>query len=207
MKHIKTGNLLIVLITIFLINPFYSHAEQKQKLPRSYDSITIGMLVKDFKKLTNREPTGCATCVEGELNVDLYLMEESIPAHMRKKPFDEKPIKLRDAYLIYQPTALQPEKVGCYFYEGKLYAIVLVDVKDTLEAVKNRYIKALGKQPIVVNHGTGVAELRWENSSTLLRIAYLTEEEKGKIVSLDITYADIKLMARLSPVKKLPWNN
>lgn len=200
MKSRRRLSILIFFIGAFLLfNNFYVKAEQKQKLPRSFGPITLGMSVKDFKKLTNIEPTHCATCVEGELNADFYLDEKTIPEHMRKKPFKEKPIKLKDAYLNYQPMALQPEKVGCYFYKGKLYSIVLVGVKDTLEAVKSRYIKALGKQPAVVNHGTEISELRWEDSSILLRIAYLTEDEKGGIASLDITYGDIKLMSQVPP--------
>lgn len=194
MKHIKTGSLLFVLIVIFLIKPLYSYAE-KQKLPRAYGPIYLGMSIEEFKKAVNKDPRDgwCATCAEGELLIELLISKE------KGKKFNLlEAITFPDANITYQLPALQPEFVECRFYKDKLYFIHMDGVKEIPEVVKNRYSKTLGK-PLSDNaYSNGLSELVWKDDRTKLSVGYSTDS-KETIDDISIDYTDLKIAAQVPP--------
>ncbi len=68
-------------------------------------------------------------------------------------------------------------------------------VKDKVEAVKARYETAIGKPSGVDAWDSGVSQLRWENISTMLRVAFTTQSNGANTV--EITYGDLKIMKQL----------
>lgn len=195
----KKGSLLIpFLVALILCWSNNAHAGQKQKLPRYFGPLYLGMSVKEFKKIVDVSIGRCVHCAEDELQADLYISKRMTEHYSwnLKKPL--KPIKLKDAYIKFQPRELQPELVTCLFYKNVLYRIIMSDVEDKLDSVRSRYVKALGKPTAVDVWDTGLSQLRWENSSTFLSVVYSTKEVGIDV--LEIAYTDLKIM------KKIPKN-
>jgi len=189
--HIKKTYhyLLSFLVLSFFLTSSCAYAGQKQELPRSYGSISLGMSVEAFKKITNADLGRCVNCAKEELEADLFIDKDTA------KLFNKTAFVISGSTLKYQTSNLQPEWISCFFYKGRLYSIVMSGVKDKLEAIKKRYETALGKPSGVDAWDSGVTELRWEDLFTLLRVAY-TAKPDG-VNTVEITYSDLKIMKML----------
>lgn len=184
------------ILSIFIILLLFSittNAEQKQKLPRSYGPLYLGMSVKEFKKIADVEMGQCVHCAEGELHAVLTVDEKTA------KFFETTLIVLDKASLKYQPTTLQPEDATCFFYKEILYKIEMHNIKGYVESIKNRYVKALGEPTTINVWDTGISKLTWEDSSTSLEVLYSTEQ-KGIGFSL-IVYTDLKILKQVPKEK------
>lgn len=195
---------IIVTLSIFvslLLLGTALNAEQKQKLPRSYGPLYLGMSVKEFKKTFTGVDIGrCVHCAEDELEADMCIKKE----HMHTNLCDNvNPIKFTNAYIKFQPKELQSDSITCFFYKGLLYDIVMTDVKVKVDLVKKRYIKALGNPDSVDVWDTGLSQLRWKNSSTILGITFDTETSSKKDDSdfIEIRYTDLKILKQIPQEK------
>jgi alpha-glucosidase (family GH31 glycosyl hydrolase) len=154
--------------------------------------MVLGMSVDSFKIKFNLQPSGCATCEKGEQYASFYL-DKNEANYFGKEPTIVK--NLQNGKLTYLTTSFKPKVVHCYFYAGKLYSITFSGMRSTLASIQDKYINKLGKPTDVDVWDTGISQLRWENASTRLTVAYHTAE-KG-LDELDITYADVNIMAKM----------
>jgi len=186
--HIKSthNHVLPFIVLLFLLISNFVYSGQKQELPRSYGPLILGMSIKAFKAITGADPLWCATCVKDELEATLHTNKEEA-RRLRGKHFISS-----GASLKYQPPNLQPKSIHCFFYKDRLYLIVMSYIRDEVEAVKARYEAILGKPTGVDVWDTGISQLRWETSSTMLRVAYMTKT--SGIDWLEISYGDLKIM-------------
>jgi len=178
-------------VALILFLNYDAYAANSQRLPRSFGALYLGMSVKEFRKIVDVPINRCVQCSEDELEADLYFNERQYSWELGRYL---EPIKLNNAYIKYQPKELQPEYMVCYFYKNVLYSIEMKNVKATLISVKSRYVKALGKPTAIDVWDTGLSQLRWENSSTLLSVIYTTKT--AGIDYLAISYTDLKITSQ-----------
>lgn len=203
----KVRNVLIMTVGMMLLlsSAYHSEAGQKQKLPRTFGTIYLGMSVEAFKKLTHLEPTQCVHCVEGEMFTVFFVESMTEGTFYFKElimlkegyEYQKRPFRLKNTYLTHQPITLQPERIECYFYGGKLYGIIFNEVAGAIDAVKNKYIKIFGQPTSITNFGTGISEVVWENSASYLIINYSTGRKS--IDMLTIKYTDKDVAAHVPP--------
>jgi len=178
-----------VFSTLFLLNIAYANEAGKHRLPRSFGPVTLGMTVKVFQRIAKVEVGRCVHCRKKELYAYFYI-DKKAAEHFR-----EEPIGIKRAYLEYQPNTLRPEAVHLFFYEDRLYSIIMTGVKDTIKSVRSQYVKVFGNPSGVETWGSGLSELRWQRSSTQLTVTYATQK-KG-IDNLEVRYVDMRIMEKI----------
>ncbi len=191
MKTRTTSNLILALATLAVLIGEPDQGGSKGELPRAFGPIVLGMSVEAFRKVVPVDISGCVHCGENELYAT-FSFGDAKPAFSKHAT-----LNLKGANLVYQPKSLKPDLVSCYFYKGKLYGITMDGIRDTVAAVKDRYVSALGKPSGETDFGTGVAELSWESRLTTLLLTYPTTRKATEPNLLQIRYGDTKVLAQL----------
>lgn len=166
-----------IFIVAFVAAGAWANGMSEVELPRTYGPTRLGMTVEQFKENTKVEPTHCATCAEKEIQALL------------------SPDQTPGAKLAYQSPAVKPEQVNYFFYKGRLYGIVFLEVSATYKSFRESYGKVFGEPKAVENWKSGLSQARWEDSSTILTLTYTTHE-KG-MDSLRVDYIDKRLAAEV----------
>lgn len=177
------------------------NAEQKQKLPRSYGPLYLGMSVKEFKKnFVDVDLGRCVHCAEEELEADLCITKESRNTNLCD---NINPVKFKNAYVTFQPKELKTDKITCLFYKGVLYDIVMKNIPAKVASVKEHYIKVLGKPTTDDVWDTGLSQLQWENSLTILSFTFSAEKTSKKDDNdfIEIRYTDLKILKQMPQEK------
>jgi len=176
-------------------------ADQKQKLPRSYGPLYLGMSLEEFKKiLPHADPGRCVHCAEEELQADVCVARET---GSRNLCMNVSPDIFQNAHIDHQPGELLANEIICFFYKGILYDILLTNVKARMASVKQHYTAALGKQTGSNKWNTGLSQLRWSNASTVLSITFDTKPASRENVSnfIEIRYTDSRIQRRVPKEK------
>ncbi|MCE5194339.1 MAG: hypothetical protein LLF28_02620 [Nitrospiraceae bacterium] len=192
----ETMTILSILVITILFGTL-ANTEQKNKLPRSYGPLYLGMSVKEFKKIfVGVDLARCVHCAEEELEADLCITKESRSTNLCD---NVNPIKFKDAYVTFQPNELKTNKITCFFYKGVLYDIVMGNIAAKVGSVKEHYIKDLGKPTADAVWDTGLSQLRWEHASTMLSVTFATEKtsKKNDDDFIEIRYTDLKILKQL----------
>jgi hypothetical protein len=137
------------------------------------------MPVKEFKKATGAEPSGCATCVDGEQYSELTL--NALPttrAFLERLGFSN-------------PGA--DATVDCFFYKDRLYLIRVGDFNVSSKVVEPRVAAAFGP-PTDSSSNNGVLQTTWSDAKTTMVVS-------GTGAFTDVIMADVKVQ-RLVANKK-----
>ena len=160
MDFVRAGTVAFALIGALLLNTACADTgAQKQALPRSFGSLTLGMTEEVLKKLTGLSTYACHHCAQYEYTVAVYA---------------EKYPSMFPAYIYALPK--HQRGFDCYFYKGKLYKIETSPEISEINAAKKIYTERFGPISGQEDWPNGVSWVTWENKTTAFVLAYDREK-------------------------------
>jgi len=176
MDFMRAGTVIFTLIGALLLNTACADTgAQKQALPRSFGSLTLGMTEEALKKLTGLSTYACHHCARDEYTV-------AVDA--------EKYPKMFPAYVYSLPK--HQRGFDCNFYKGRLYKIDVPPEIKEIGAAKKQYTALYGPPSKTEDWPNGLSWVTWENKATAFVLAYV--RKKGDAYPLTLPVGTVSLV-------------